>query len=99
MSQPLRLVATLDLKPDSWEKIAAVVTECEIQTRKEEGNLFYTAHFERGNRNRVVFIEHWVDQAALDFHMQTPHFNNLAKATEPYLEQPMQLLFLTEINE
>lgn len=99
MSQPFRLVATLDLKPGSWEKIAAVVKECVIQTRKEEGNEFYTGHFERGNQNRVVFIEHWINQAALDFHMQTAHFKNLAKTVEPYLERPMQLLFLTEINE
>lgn len=99
MSQELRLVATLDLKAGSWEKIAAVVKECVEQTRQEEGNQFYAAHFEQGNNNRVVFIEHWASQKALDFHLQTAHFQKLAKTVEAYLERPMNLLFLNEIKE
>lgn len=99
MLRDFRLIATLDLKKDAWEKISAVVNECVALTRKEEGNRFYTAHFERGNQNRVIFIEHWASQEALDFHMQTNHFLNLSKTVEPYLERPMQISFLTEIKE
>ncbi|CAI3945120.1 putative quinol monooxygenase [Commensalibacter papalotli (ex Botero et al. 2024)] len=99
MSQEFKLIATLDLKQDVWEKISAVVNECVALTRQEEGNQFYAAHFERGNQNRVVFIEHWANQEAFDLHMQTDHFLNLSKTVEPYLERPMQILFLTEIKE
>lgn len=98
MSQEFRLIATLDLKPGSWEKIADVVKECVEQTRKEEGNHFYVANFDQESPNRLIFLETWSSQATLDIHMQTEHFKKLAKTLEAYLEKPMQVVKLTEIS-
>ncbi|CAI3949033.1 Quinol monooxygenase YgiN (YgiN) (PDB:1R6Y) (PUBMED:15613473) [Commensalibacter communis] len=97
MSQELRLIARCDLKSGAWENISSVVKECVVQSRKEAGNHLYTAYFEQGNHNRVIFIEHWSSQEVLDLHMTTEHFQNLVKAMKPYLEQPMEVILLDEI--
>ncbi|MDI2091012.1 putative quinol monooxygenase [Commensalibacter oyaizuii] len=99
MSQELRLVAVLDLKPNSWEHVKNAVKECVKQSRLEAGNFFYSAHFEENNQNRVVFIEHWMSREAIETHSQTAHFKQLVQIIGPYLEQPMQLLTLAEIQE
>ncbi|MDI2112976.1 putative quinol monooxygenase [Commensalibacter nepenthis] len=99
MSQELKVIAKCALQSDAWEVISTVVKECVAQSRKEVGNRFYTVHFEQGNHNHMVFIEHWDSQSALDLHMKTEHFQNLVKKVTPYLEQPMEVSLLEEIKD
>lgn len=98
MSNPIKLVATMELKADAWPNISAAVEQCVKMSRQERGNVFYTANKDLDKKNRIVFVECWADEAAINEHGQTAHFQNLIKTVEPYLKESMQLLKLSEIT-
>ncbi|HUI51888.1 MAG TPA: putative quinol monooxygenase [Terriglobales bacterium] len=43
-------------------------------TRKEPGCLVYELHSDPENQGKFLFYEKFRNQAALDFHIATPHF-------------------------
>jgi quinol monooxygenase YgiN len=43
-------------------------------SRKEEGCVAYGLYRQKGDDGALTFIERWKDQAAIDFHFKTPHF-------------------------
>ncbi|WP_239374467.1 putative quinol monooxygenase [Snodgrassella gandavensis] len=98
MSQPIKLVAMMELKTDAWPNIAAAVERCVTLSRQEPGNISYTVNKDLDKTDRIVFIECWANEAAIDEHNSTAHFQNLIKTVEPYLREPMQLLKLSEIT-
>ncbi|MCO6518311.1 MAG: antibiotic biosynthesis monooxygenase [Snodgrassella sp.] len=98
MSQPIKLVAIIELKTGAWPNIAAAVEECVTRSSQELGNIFYTVNNDLDKADRIVFIECWANQSAIDEHNRTTHFQNLIKTVEPYLREPMQLLKLSEVT-
>ncbi|NUE66890.1 MULTISPECIES: putative quinol monooxygenase [Snodgrassella] len=98
MSQPIKLVAMMELKTDAWPNIAAAVEQCVTLSRQEPGNMSYTVNKDLDKADRIVFIECWANEAAIDEHNNTAHFQNLIKTVEPYLRESMQLLKLSEIT-
>lgn len=98
MSQPIKLIAIMDLKANAWINIAAEVEQCVELSRKEKGNVFYTVNKDLDKADRIIFIECWADDAAINEHGNTEHFQNLIKTVEPYLREPMQLIKLSEIT-
>jgi quinol monooxygenase YgiN len=98
MSQPIKLIATMELKAQVWPNIAAAVEQCVTLSRKESGNVFYTVNKDLSKADRIVFIECWANEAAIIEHNSTAHFQNLIKTVEPYLREPIQLLKLSEIT-
>jgi quinol monooxygenase YgiN len=42
------------------------------RSRTEPGCLLHSVHRDVEDPNRLVFIEHWADRAALDAHFQVP---------------------------
>ena len=75
----------------------AACEACVGPTRAEAGNDMYALHRDKQDPSLFVFVEHWKSQAALDEHMQTPHFKQLAKALEPVLAQPMIVHVLSPV--
>lgn len=98
MSQPIKLIAIMDLKANAWINIAAAVEQCVELSRKEKGIVFYTVNKDLDKADRIIFIECWADDAAINEHNNTVHFQNLIKTVEPYLKEPMQLIKLSEIT-
>lgn len=99
MTQEINLVAIAEIKEGTWNHIADAVNECVVQSRKEEGNRYYTAYFQEDKPNRIVFIECWANQDALDKHGQTKHFQNLMQTVKPYALKPLELLKLISVTE
>lgn len=98
MSQPIKLIAIMDLKTNAWINIAAAVEQCVELSRKEKGNVFYTVNKDLDKADRIIFIECWADDAAINEHGKSVHFQNLIKTVELYLKEPMQLIKLSEIT-
>jgi quinol monooxygenase YgiN len=98
MSQPIKLVAIMELKTGTWPNIAAAIEECVIRSNQESGNIFYTVNNDLDKADRIVFIECWANQSAIDKHNSTAHFQNLIKTVKPYLRESMQLLKLSEVT-
>lgn len=65
--------AILKAKPGNEEKLKAELIKMLEPSRSESGCIQYTLH-ESVEPGVFVFYEVWEDEAALEFHMNTPHF-------------------------
>ena len=58
----------------------------------------YAGHWDQSDPNRVVLVEHWTSQAALDEHMTTPHFKAFIDAIGDLVQGQPDILTLREIK-
>jgi quinol monooxygenase YgiN len=94
----IRVVAFLKAKPESKEAMEAAVRVCAAASRNEDGCLMYAGHWDQSDPDRLVFVEHWASQAALDEHMTTPHFHAFVAAIADLLQGAPEILTLHEIR-
>lgn len=75
----------LHVKPEMKPQYEAFVNKLVVCSSKETGNEFY-GHFKSLiNDNDYEIIEHWKDQAAVESHNETPHFQNFLDHINDYL--------------
>jgi quinol monooxygenase YgiN len=98
MENDIRVVAFLKVRPDAKDAMETAVRACVSASRDEEGCLMYAGHWDQSDPNRLVFVEHWTSQAALDEHMTTPHFKTLIEAIGDLVEGSPHILTLHEIR-
>ena len=68
-------IAELDIDPNNIETYRGLLAEeIEASVRLEPGVLFLFAIAMKDNPHRVRVVEGYVDQAAYEAHLQTPHF-------------------------
>ncbi|MCH4249496.1 MAG: antibiotic biosynthesis monooxygenase [Microbacteriaceae bacterium] len=61
-------------------------------SRGEAGNLDY-AHYRRlGTEDQYEIIEHWKDADAVEFHNQTPHFQEFLAHVGDYLTKDPEII-------
>jgi quinol monooxygenase YgiN len=73
MDQKIYMFAKFEAKAEKRDELFARLHEMVVLTTKEPGCVFYHLHIDREAKNIFYFMECWKDQAALDFHMQTPY--------------------------
>lgn len=59
-------------------EIAEILRELTAASRQEPGCVSYIPHFVEGDPTTVVIYEQYVDDAALDYHRTTAHFQQWA---------------------
>lgn len=69
----LHVVATIPAKPEAVDGIRDALTTLAEATRQEAGCLAYDLFESEAAPGTFVTVERWVDQAALDEHMASPH--------------------------
>jgi len=82
MNDELDLVAIVTAPAEAQETVQTAIAACVAETRKEAGCRLYVAHRDLDRPGRFVFVERWESQAALDAHMERPHFKALAQTLE-----------------
>lgn len=97
MKDEIRVVASLKLKPGTKQAVEAAVRPCAAASRNEKGCLMYAGHWDQ-SEERLVFVEHWASQAALDEHMTTPHFHAFVAAISDLVEGSPEIISLREIK-
>ncbi|OSN03784.1 putative quinol monooxygenase [Lonsdalea iberica] len=78
----IRVVASLQAKPEYLKEITDAVNKAVEPSRKEAGNLQYDLHAEIDKPGAFVFIERWKNKAALETHEKTAHFQKLVADME-----------------
>lgn len=73
----IQIVSRRILKPDCVERFRTLACELVRESRKEPGCLGYTLNRSRSDPRVHAFIECWADQAALDAHGASAHFQRL----------------------
>jgi quinol monooxygenase YgiN len=73
------VVAIAKSKEGRAEEARALMSEVAAESRKEEGCIAYDLHVDKNDADRIVVLERWESQDALDHHFTLPH---TAKVTE-----------------
>jgi quinol monooxygenase YgiN len=98
----LGIVATLRVKPGREKEFEAVAKELVAKVRANEpGCALYALHRLDGEGappSTYVFLERYVDQAAVDAHRGAEYFKALGRKMGEYLEGRAEVLRLREVE-
>lgn len=78
----LHVVATIPAKPEHADAIRTAMEHVAVESRQEAGCLGYDVYESAAVPGTFVTIERWVDEAAMDLHMQTPHVAAAIEASD-----------------
>ncbi len=68
------VVAKITAKSDAVEAVRAECLKMIAPTRQEEGCIEYRLHQDRDNPAVFIFYENWKSAAALEQHVNSPHY-------------------------
>ncbi|MCH7337001.1 putative quinol monooxygenase [Acinetobacter sp. NIPH 2699] len=80
----LKLIAEDFIQPDKIEIVLPLYQELVEKTKAEVGCIAYDLYHDIKQKGHFVFIEEWVDRAALDQHVQSEHFQRLVDQIDLY---------------
>ncbi len=72
--------------------------EMVAQTNKEEGCVFYNLHVDHQKSDIFYFMECWRDQAALDFHMNTPYVQAILRDSADLTQDGIEISYMNLIG-
>jgi quinol monooxygenase YgiN len=81
----IRIMARITAKTESVTAVGQVLEALVLSTRKESGCISYELLHNDENPTEFVTVEAWVDQAAADLHMTTPHIAEAFAKAGPLL--------------
>ncbi len=73
------LAVTWKAHPGKEEEVVRVFSILQAESRKEPGCLMYVVHRGHEDRSRFLVYEQYKDEAALEAHRATPHFQQYAR--------------------
>ncbi|MCU7646581.1 putative quinol monooxygenase [Pseudomonas piscis] len=98
MTQEIGVVAVLLARDGKEQEVERILRACVQPSRAEEGCLAYVLHRSVDQAGRFVFIERWVNHAAIEQHRQMPHYKAMANALIDVLVD-RQVFLLTELSD
>lgn len=78
-------------KPERRGEIIRLAAKVAAPSREEPGCISYNFYEQQPANNEFLFFEEWADQAAVDFHFQTPHFKEFMKEFPELIQGPAKL--------
>lgn len=67
------ITGSIVTSPEAFDEIRAQSVAHSRRSRTEDGCLHHAVHVDAENELRLVFVEHWRDQAAVLKHFADPH--------------------------
>jgi quinol monooxygenase YgiN len=89
------VVGRVQTDPQRREECVRVGQAVARASRAEAGCLAYAVHADTEDPNRVVFVEEWESQEALDAHFATEHVATFMAAIQATLAAPPEVRFHT----
>ncbi|GAA5012028.1 putative quinol monooxygenase [Acinetobacter puyangensis] len=86
----LKLIAEDFIQVDQIAQVLPLYQELIDKTRLETGCLAYDLYHDVRDPGHFIFVEEWIDRAALDAHVQSEHFQRLVPQIAPYQRQAGQ---------
>ncbi len=68
------------IKPDKVDAFLAAANVVIEQSRAEAGNISYSLYQDPQDKTKFLFFEEWKNQAAVDTHFATEHFQKFGEA-------------------
>ena len=86
MSQSFTAIATLIAKPDQQARLQRELSALVPPSRDEAGCQYYELHQDAAQPDTFYVLERWDDEAALEFHNKTAHFQHFIAQTREAIE-------------
>jgi quinol monooxygenase YgiN len=84
----LVVIATGKAKPGKEREMKEVLMKFLAPTRREAGCIQYDLHVDKDDPGSFAFYERWVDDAALEAHLNTPHITAGFAAMNALIAEP-----------
>jgi quinol monooxygenase YgiN len=81
----IMIVVEFEVKPQHTNDFVALMKKHAVLSRQEDGCQQFDVMQAQEDPNRVLFVEAWRDQAALDVHAKVPRMAENRKTYEPWL--------------
>jgi quinol monooxygenase YgiN len=95
----LGVVATLKVKPGMEREFETVAKELVAKVNANEpGCRLYALHRLDGDTPTYVFMERYVDQAAVDAHRATEYFKTLGRKMGEFMEGRAEVMRMREVE-
>ena len=76
--KPITVFAKWQVKEGHLDAVLNLFSQLVEQTRREEGNLFYTVHQSNSEPRTFMLYEAYKDEAAVALHRASEHFQTIA---------------------
>ncbi|MGC5699711.1 antibiotic biosynthesis monooxygenase [Pseudomonas sp. NFXW11] len=86
MSQAFTAIATLIARPGQHNLLKHALSALVGPSREEAGCQYYMLHEAAAQPGSFYVLERWDDEAALEFHNQTAHFQHFIAQTREAIE-------------
>lgn len=91
------IIAKLTARQGREQQLVDAITGLTKTTREETGCIAYIPHVVANNPSEIIIFEQYVDEAALQFHAQSPHFKAVFEARfDELLSKPLEITVLNE---
>ncbi|AKL96911.1 hypothetical protein CACET_c34680 [Clostridium aceticum] len=91
------LIAKITAIPGKETQLMEAITNLTKITREETGCITYIPHVSVENTAEIIIFEQYVDEAALQYHASSPHFNAVfAERSGELLSKPIEVTMLKE---
>ena len=94
----IKIVSRRIIRPDCIERFQALAREHARASREEPGCLGYTLNQSREDPRLHAFIECWADQAALDAHGASAHFQRIVPQFAALTEERPPVEYYRELD-
>ena len=94
----IKIVSRRIIRPDGIERFQTLARELVRESRKEPGCLGYTLNQSREDPRLHAFFECWADQAALDAHGASAHFQRLVPQFVELTEERPPVEYYEELS-
>ena len=74
---PVYVFAKWQVKEDQLAAVLTLLAEVAQKSTEENGNIFYKIHQSNSDANTLILFESYTDDAALEQHRNSAHFQNL----------------------
>ena len=83
------IVCLIKAKQEAKKKVREGLSYLAKMTHKEKGNLNYNLHISSDDDSLFIIYESWINQEALDNHMEQPYLKDFLAKQESLLEYPV----------
>lgn len=95
----LKLIAEDFIYPDKIEVVLPFYQQLIEATRLEPGCIQYQLYHDLKDPGHFVFIEEWVNRAALDLHVQSEHFQKLVPLIDQHSRKAAVFTHMQDYQE
>jgi quinol monooxygenase YgiN len=92
------VVATFTIRDGLIDEAIAEFESVIAATHDEPGCITYALHRDNANPSRLVMVERWESQDALNSHIQAPHMAKLGEFAAEMLSEPPMIAFCSPLG-